>query len=89
MNSGLTPDPRPYSVLKGGRAVRKSSYSEETNGCISSIGSGGVEIQFEDINIICQVYGHKLPKNAIKQAFLDIVGSGGSKWMDLGEIHPG
>ena len=54
MNSGLTPDPRPYSVL-----------------------------------IICQVYGHKLPKNAIKEAFLDIVGSGGSKWMDLGEIHPG
>ena len=65
MNSGLTPDPRPYSVLKGGRVVRKSSYSEETNGCISSIGSGGVEIQLRTsiFGLLCQIYGHKLPKN--------------------------
>ena len=44
----------------------------------------------------CHFYSQNLPENAIKQAFLAISGSGGSKWLDLsgywldlGGIHPG
>ena len=46
-------------------------------------------------HLLGNFYGHKVPQNAIKQSFLAIVGSGGSKWMDLsgswldlGGIHP-
>ena len=38
-----------HSVQKGG--VKEMSYLGETNDCISSVGSGWVEIQFEAINI--------------------------------------
>ena len=33
--------------------------------------------------LLCQFYGHNLPENAIRQAFLAIGGPSVSKWLDL------
>ena len=76
----------------------KSSYSRKPMVVSCQLGQVGWRstLGTSTFGLLCLFYGHKLPENAIKQAFLAIGGSGGSKWLDLcgywldlGAIHPG
>ena len=88
---------RLHSVLKCKGQI-KSSYSRKPMVVSCQLGQVGWRstLGTSTFGLLCLFYGHKLPENAIKQAFLAISGSGGSKWLDLsgywldlGGIHPG
>ena len=76
----------------------KSSYSRKPMVVSCQLGQVGWRstLGTSTFGLLCLFYGHKLPENAIKRAFMAIGGSGGSKWLDLsgywldlGGIHPG